>query len=112
MCLLGRSFFEAGFSVVLDDIMLGKSWRYVQEQLAALPYSLIILAPRVEVVAQQRDRQRSKRPLGEAWAVYLDQAFRAKMEGIGYWIDNSEQTPEETVEQILQRLQSRDQRHS
>src|ERR1051326_1893976 len=66
MCLLGRSFFEAGFTVVLDDIMLGESWRYVQEQLQGLPYSLVVLAPSVEVVAQVRDRQRSKRPLGEA----------------------------------------------
>jgi predicted kinase len=101
MCLLGRSFFEAGFSVVLDDIMLGESWYYVQEQLHGLPVSLVVLAPRIEVVVQQRDVQRAKRPLGEAWAVYLDQAFRASMAGIGVWLDTSEQTPKETVEQIL-----------
>ncbi len=104
MCLLGRSFFEAGFSVVLDDIMLGESWRYVQQQLQGLPYSLVVLAPSVDVVAQQRDVQRAKRPLGEAWAIYLDRAFRETMTGIGYWIDSSHQTPEETVAQILQRL--------
>jgi predicted kinase/predicted nucleotidyltransferase len=104
MCLLARSFFEAGFTVVLDDIMPGESWRYMQDLLQGLPYSLVILAPRVEVVAQVRDRQRSKRPLGEAWAVYLDQAFRETMPGIGCWIDSSDQTPEETVEQILQCL--------
>lgn len=104
MCLLGRSFYEAGFTVVLDDIMLGESWRYVQEQLQGLPYILIVLAPRVEVVAQERDQQRAKRPLGEGWAVYLDRAFRATMAGVGCWIDSSEQTPEETVELILRRL--------
>lgn len=104
MCLLARSFFEAGFSVVLDDIMLGKSWRYVQEQLDGLPCSLVVLAPRVEVVAEVRDRQRAKRPLGEAWAIYLDRAFRETMTGVGCWIDSSAQTPEETVEQILQCL--------
>lgn len=104
MCLLARSFFEAGFTVVLDDIMLGESWRYVQELLQGLPYSLVVLAPRVEVVAQMRDQQRSKRPLGEAWAVYLDRAFRETMTGIGCWIDSSEQAPEETVEQLLQHL--------
>ena len=26
MCLLGKSFFEAGFTVVLDDIILGDRW--------------------------------------------------------------------------------------
>jgi hypothetical protein len=104
MCMLGRSFFEAGFTVVLDDIMLGESWSYVQEQLQGVSHSLVVLAPRVEVVAAVRDQQRAKRPLGEAWAVYLDRAFRETMTGAGCWIDSSKQTPEETVEQILQCL--------
>ncbi|HLG62867.1 MAG TPA: zeta toxin family protein [Ktedonosporobacter sp.] len=104
MCLLGISFVEAGFTVVLDDIVLGGSWPYVQEQLRGAPFSLVVLAPRVEVVAQQRDLSRAKRPLGAAWAVYLDQVLRATMTGVGYWIDSSDQTPEETVAQILLQL--------
>lgn len=104
MCLLGRSFFEAGFTVVLDDIVLGESWEYVQAQLQGVPFSLVALAPRVEVVAQQRDRNRAKRPLGEAWAIYLDRAFRSTMTGIGLWLDTSAMTPEETVDHILRQL--------
>lgn len=106
MCLLGRSFAEAGFTAVLDDIILGEGWRSVQAHLHGVPYVLIVLAPRVEVVARERDLSRAKRPLGEAWAVYLDQAFRTTMEGVGHWIDTSEQTPTETVEQILLWLRS------
>ena len=105
MCLVGRAFYEAGFRVVLDDIVLGESWRYVQQQLEGLPVSLIVLAPRVEVVTKQRDLRRSKRPLGEAWALYLDQAFRASMAGVGLWLDTSDQTPEVTVEHIVRLLQ-------
>lgn len=104
MCLVGRSFYEAGFTVALDDIVLGESWRYVQEQLEGAPFSLVVLAPRVAVVTQQRDLTRAKRPLGEAWAVYLDQALRAEMVGNGLWLDTSNQTPEETVEEILRSL--------
>ena len=104
MCLLGRSFFEAGFTAILDDIVLGESWQYVQAQLQGVPFSLVVLAPRVEIVAQQRDRNRAKRPLGAAWATYLDHAFRSTMAGIGLWIDSSEMTPEETVDQILSQL--------
>jgi len=104
MCLLGKSFFEAGFTVALDDIIMGESWPYVEELLQGAPFSMIVLAPRVEVVAQQRDLQRSKRPLGEAWAVYLDDILRATMQGVGHWIDTSEQTPTETVDQILHDL--------
>ncbi len=106
MCLLGRSFFEAGFTVVLDDIIMGERWKHLQEELHGLPFSLVVLAPQVNVVASQRDVNRSKDPQGHAWAAYLDHALRTTMAGLGLWFDTSEQTPEETVEQILQRLRS------
>jgi chloramphenicol 3-O-phosphotransferase len=101
MRLLGRSFLEAGFTVVLDDIITGEDWPDVQDYLRGLPCDLIVLAPRVEVVATVRDRSRTKRPLGEAWAIYLDDVMRATMQGTGHWLDTSEQTAEETVEHIL-----------
>jgi predicted kinase len=101
MCLLGISFFQAGFTVVLDDIILGGRWQELQEELEGYPFSLVVLAPSVDEVVQQRDRQRSKLPLGETWASYLDDAFRSTMTGVGHWIDTSHQTPEQTVEQIL-----------
>ncbi|MBV9713321.1 MAG: AAA family ATPase [Ktedonobacteraceae bacterium] len=108
LCLLGRSFFEAGFTVVLDDILMGERWQQLQEMLHDLPFSLVVLAPQVEVVASQRDRNRAKAPQGHAWATYLDHALRSTMAGVGFWIDTSEQTPEETVALILQHLGSED----
>ncbi|MBV9230552.1 MAG: zeta toxin family protein [Chloroflexi bacterium] len=104
MCLLATSFFGAGFSVVLDDIIIGDRWQHLQEDLQGVPFSLVVLAPRVDVVAGQRDISRSKRPLGEAWAIYLDQVLRTTMAGNGLWIDNSDQMPDETVDQILGQL--------
>jgi predicted kinase len=106
MCLLGRSFFESGFAVVLDDIVLGESWPYVRQCLRGVPFELVVLAPRLEVVSQQRDLGRSKRPLGAEWAIYLDGVLRATMTGIGYWLDTSDQTPDETVEHLYDWLQS------
>jgi adenylylsulfate kinase-like enzyme len=104
MCQVGRAFYEAGFTTVLDDIVMGESWRYVQSHLAGLEVSMVVLAPRVSVVAHQRDRQRAKAPLGEEWAVYLDRALRATMTGAGLWLDTSEQRPDETVDAIVSRL--------
>lgn len=100
MCLLATSFFEAGFTVVLDDIIMGDRWQELQEDLQGYPFSLVVLAPRAEVVAQQRDTSRDKAPFGPAWAEYLDDSLRTTMAGIGLWVDSSEQTPEETVEVI------------
>jgi predicted kinase len=109
MCLLGLSFREAGFSVVLDDIIIGERWIQLQEALQSVPFSLIVLAPRPEIVSRQRDPQREKPTLGETWATYLDEALRRTMSGVGLWIDNSAQTPEETVNQILENLASQGQ---
>jgi len=101
MCLLGRSFYEAGVSVVLDDIILGERWHEVQDDLRGLPIALVVLAPSPDVVARERDRGRAQAPQGAAWAAYLDGELRATMAGIGLWIDSSDQTPEETVAAIL-----------
>lgn len=105
LCLLGRSFFEAGFTVVLDDIIIGDRWVQLQEMLHDLPFALIVLAPHVEVVASHRDRNRARAPQGQAWATYLDHRLRVTMMNAGYWIDSSEQTAEETVAQILHYLE-------
>ncbi len=104
MCLLGRSFFEDGFVVVLDDIIMGERWQHLQDELLGLPFFLIVLAPSVEVVTSQRDISREKTPQGHTWAAYLDHTLRSTMKDVGLWIDTSKQTPEETVEQIFQHL--------
>ena len=54
MCLLGHSFYKAGFTVVLDDIILGDRWQELQRELEGVPFTLVVLAPRPEVVQQSR----------------------------------------------------------
>ncbi len=108
MCLLGRSFYEAGFTVVLDDIIIGERWRELQDHLRGLPVTLVVLAPSPEVVARVRDTGRAKAPQGADWAAYLDHELRATMAGIGLWVDSSELTAEETVAAILAGLGSDD----
>jgi predicted kinase len=100
MCLLGKSFFDHGFSVVLDDIIIGDRWRHIQEELEGYPFTLVVLAPTTEVVLD-RDANRGKPPLGVRWAEYLDAELRRTMAGVGTWIDSSGQTPDDTVDQIL-----------
>jgi chloramphenicol 3-O-phosphotransferase len=100
MCLLGRSFYEAGFTAVLDDIIVGERWVHLQEELRGLDFSLVVLAPSIEAVLR-RDANRATRQLGEAWAVYLDGALRETMAGMGHWVDSSDQTPEQTVHEVV-----------
>lgn len=102
-CLLGRSFYDGGFTAVLDEIILGDRWTHLREDLAGCPFSLVVLAPRIDVVLQ-RDTARSQQTLGRAWATYLDAELRRTMAGTGYWLDTSDQTPEQSVEAILKDL--------
>jgi len=103
MCLLGISFFQTGFTAVLDDIITGDRWEHLQEELKAIPFTIVVLAPRLDIIGQ-RDAGRQKRTLGEHWARFLDEDLRSTMIGKGCWIDSSDQTPEDTVEEILDRL--------
>ena len=103
LCLLGRSFFDAGFSVVLDDIIMGDRWDQLISEMEGTPVSVVVLAPRIDAVLA-RDRARAKRTLGEAWARYLDGELRKTMDGVGLWVDSTNQTPNETVEAILHGL--------
>ena len=101
-CLLARSFFEAGFTPVIDDIIIGERWEHLKSDLEGLPLTLVVLAPKPEVVVAGR----GKRVLGEKWARYLDGELRSTLAGASIWIDNSEQTPGETVEEGIRRLEA------
>ena len=44
-CLLARSFFDAGFTAVVDDLILGERFDYLRADLAGLRFRLVGLAP-------------------------------------------------------------------
>jgi predicted kinase len=103
LCLLARSFYAAGFSVVLDDIIIGERWDQLVAEMVGTPFSLVVLAPSVEAVLT-RDRARAKRTLGEEWARYLDGELRKTMTGKGLWLDTTGQAVEQTIEEIVRGL--------
>jgi hypothetical protein len=66
------------------------------------PLHVIVLAPRPEAVAD-REALRGKQAY-ERWTVEaLDRALREETPGLGRWLDTSELTLTETVEEILRR---------
>ncbi|HEX2172502.1 MAG TPA: AAA family ATPase [Dehalococcoidia bacterium] len=99
-CLLGTSFVEAGITAVVDDIVIGDRVDDLLEELAGRRFVFVMLAPRLEVV-RAREAGRGTR-LWEQWE-WLDDIVRKQTHRLGLWIDNSDQTPEETVDAILRR---------
>jgi len=101
-CLLARSFHEAGFTAVVDDIIIGERWHNLCKELSGVPFHLVVLAPNLATI-EARDAARDKL-IGGGWAAYLDGELRATMSAHGVWVDSSGQTPEETVDEVLRRV--------
>lgn len=94
------AYFDAGFSVIVQDVVLGPPLAEYVDLLRSRPLLVVVLAPRPDVVAA-REAARSKTAYRDASAVaIMDAGFRRDTPRIGLWIDSSEQTPDQTVEEI------------
>ena len=100
--LLCDSFFAAGFTPVVDDVVVRSlQLDHYLEHLRARPLVFVVLAPRREVVlARDARREPHKRGLAAEWE-FLETALRAELPEVGLWIDSSDQEPAETVDAIL-----------
>ncbi|MGA5064869.1 AAA family ATPase [Streptomyces exfoliatus] len=98
-CLLADSFVTAGFLPVVDDVVVRRSHHdFYRSQVKAGPLHVVFLTPGPDK-AWERNNARHKK-LTTNWA-FLDEAMRAELSGEGVWIDNADQTVEETVEAVL-----------
>jgi hypothetical protein len=98
-----NEYWRDGFTVVLQDIYIGQSLSQVVDRLDISPLFVIVLAPRQEAIAY-REQHRGKTGYGD-WTIeqhYSD--LERETPHIGLWIDTSDLSPQETVEQILLRL--------
>lgn len=95
-----KTYYNNGFSVVLQDNYYGEELSRILAMLKGYPVHVIVLCPNVETV-QKREKIRGK--VGYTGftveALYAD--FMQKTPKIGFWLDTSEQSPEQSVENIL-----------
>ncbi|HEX5121435.1 MAG TPA: AAA family ATPase [Pseudonocardiaceae bacterium] len=94
----------AGFTVVVQDVVIGPALPAMVDLITARPLSVVVLAPRPDVVAR-REAARAKTGYGNGWSVaQLDAILRDETPRLGRWLDNSDQTPDQTVADILANL--------
>lgn len=92
----------AGFTAVYQDIVMGEELGRIADRFRTRPLYAVVLAPPPEV-ALDRARLRSKASgYGEWTPEMLDDMLRASPR-VGLWLDTSDQTPQETVDQLLSR---------
>ena len=97
-------YFAAGFSVVLQDIVVGEVLAEYVGMITSRPLCVVVLTPRADVVAA-REAERTKTAYRARFddIEALDTALRRATPPIGLWLDTSQQTPEETVDDIAAR---------
>ena len=108
-CLLARSYAEAGFTTVVDYVIVTRrALETYRTALAGLAVHLVVLHPGVELVIR-RDAGREKsrrhrlihgRAIGEQFA-HLEAPLVAELSDVGLWLDTTELTPAATVEHIM-----------
>lgn len=98
------TYVEAGFTVVVQDIVLGDFLMDFVSMVASRPLAVVVLAPDVEAV-RRREAERPKTGYANGWTVEgLDAAFNNTTPRVGLWLDTSNQTPQETVDEIWARM--------
>jgi adenylylsulfate kinase-like enzyme len=98
---IADTLFEAGFTVAIAEILAGRLDHF-RDEIRSRPLILVNLAPPLEIV-KRRNEERPNKNVFEPWSPILDRAMRETMNGIGLWLDNSNQTAEETVDEVLRR---------
>lgn len=102
---------RAGFTVVVQDVILGDALREVVDHIKTRPLSVVVLAPTPAAVAErdaERQRLRDKvayKP-GDEGIDVLDAYLRSATPRLGYWVDTSTQSVAETVADIRANLET------
>ena len=96
-----KEYYDAGFNVIIQDNYYGKILSEMIEYL--LPYKprVIVLNPNVETI-KKREKYRNKKGYKGFSVEKLYEEFIKETPKIGFWIDTSNITPDETVKKILE----------
>lgn len=97
---VAKSYFDNGFSVVLQDNYYGDELNRMMNYLDKYPVKVVVLCPDVETI-KERELHRGKAGYSGFTVENLYNAFMQTTPRIGFWLDNSSQTPQQTVEAIL-----------
>jgi predicted kinase len=101
--MVADGYARAGFMAVLQDVVLGPDLPRLADLVTARPRYVVVLAPRPDVLAR-REQARDKRGYGDWTVESLDRSLREETPRIGLWLDTSDQTPQQTVDEILANL--------
>jgi cytidylate kinase len=95
---------DLGFDAIVQDLIIGAQLAGFIQRIRTQRRYLVVLSPTVSAL-EWREEQRAKAGYVHFSAGALDEVLRRETAQIGYWLDSSAQTPEETVSDILTNLE-------
>ncbi len=99
-----KRYADAGFTVVYQDIVIGETLQRIVDFLHHYRLAVVVLCPRPDVVAA-RDLARDKTGYPDRSAVdAFYRVLHSETAHIGYWLDNSDLTVAQTVDELLLHL--------
>lgn len=97
-----KMYFDSGFSVVIQDNYYGSELSRMLEYLQGYPVEAVVLCPGVETI-RERELHRGKTGYSGFEVEALYDLFMETTPRTGFWLDNSDQTPQQTAAAILGR---------
>jgi predicted kinase len=91
-----------GFNVVLQDVIIGPMLGEVLDLVTVEPVRLVVLTPTVDTVAE-REAGRAKSAYEHFTIESFDRLLRDETPRRGLWLDTSDLTVEQTVDEVLRR---------
>jgi chloramphenicol 3-O-phosphotransferase len=95
---------EDGFDAIVQEVILAKDLADFVKRIASPERYLVVLSSSLSA-SEWREEERTRAGYLHLSAAALDEVIRRETMQIGYWLDCSAQTPEETVDDILNNLQ-------
>jgi hypothetical protein len=92
----------AGFTVVLEDVVAGPMLEETVQLIKSRPLNVIVLLPSTAEIAA-RDAGRGHTGYRNYSVDQFRGAFARDTPRVGLWLDTSDQSPAETVDEILRR---------
>jgi chloramphenicol 3-O-phosphotransferase len=98
-----EAYAAAGFDTVVQDVIIGPELADVVARITTRRRYVVVLAPSVASL-EQREQDRAKTGYTSFSPADLDQVLRQETPRIGYWLDSSDLSPDQTVDAILANL--------
>ncbi|MDX1934199.1 MAG: AAA family ATPase [Capsulimonadales bacterium] len=101
---VAEEYLAAGFDVVYQDILIGAG---LSDAIARLRHPLlyvVVLCPQIHAVTAREAGRAKTGYRSETEIAAFDRILRRETPTVGYWIDSTDLTPSETVEDVLANL--------